>query len=515
MTDALAQPQSKAELQRWAPNLFGRQWQVFNSQKRVTLVTGSRYSGKSISVMHTIVRWAVQTPGSRTAIFAKSLSLAKDGGVWQDLIDIVLPSWFEGPHGIHFTTKDKNKVPGPTQDGQTRVPLFRISDMCGGESEFKLFSINNDDEVASKVKGKRFSTIYFAELSMFKDRKILGMTLPQLRMEHLQPRPGEPDPYHHWIADTNPDEDLGTDSWIYKIWYQERHDANHPYPEFRDQLNVIEMPVEENPYITPYQIQELEAMCAGDDMLMDAYRRGIWPTRGGRKYHFRGIYLPSKHVVGNHEEGDQIEVHETSTTLFSGWDTGTVNHAVVLLDKCMFFCGDKERAYWSVLDEYVCLQEQTELSEVVDSVMNKMRVIELRHGHRFGWVHWSDNSALTMWNPTHGSFDSTEITACSGGTIHLQGVVKSKGSVGTRIRLLRRLLKEGRIFISARCVRVQEMLDKIKQSPKENQEIQPHDKLKHVFDALTYPIMMESLGDMEDGLLNSEPGPKLAQMISL
>ncbi|NQU81275.1 MAG: hypothetical protein HQ543_07125, partial [Bacteroidetes bacterium] len=72
------------------------------------------------------------------------------------------------------------------------------------------------------MKNKEFSMIWFIELSMFKDRRILSVTLPSLRLKHLRPKHGEPDTNHQWIADTNPDEELGNKSWFYDEWYVRR-----------------------------------------------------------------------------------------------------------------------------------------------------------------------------------------------------------------------------------------------------------------------------------------------------
>lgn len=502
-------PVRPPEQEVWSPKLFGKQWDVFNSYKRIQLVCGSRRSAKTWACVHKICRHLFETPGARVGFFAKSVKVAKDGGVWQDLLDIAIPEWLAAGIGFEFTTFDQNGIAGPKQDAQTRTAYFRIRNMYGGESECKLFSIEHDHEVASKVKGKRFSMIFFSELSMFKDKKIMTVTLPSLRMAHLTPKEGEPDIYHQWLADTNPDEELGDRSWFYEVWYKDRLDPNFKWKNFQSNLGLIEMFLHENPFTTPEQIEELEASCHGDECLYDSYVRGVHGEGSAKRDRFfTGIFDPAVHVIGNDQDDtNQIDVHEDTKLLMTGWDLGGRNHAAVILEPwfrdVVDVKGTTVRACFSVLDELLVLGEQITLDDFTTEFMKRMKAIEDRWERNppFRWEHWSDDSATTVWRPTTGSYDYMEVQAASNGAITLQGVVKPWHSVASRVRIVKMLLRQKRLWISSRCVATIDMIRNLRRGDTEKEYVL-NDKHKHIFDALTYPIFMRVCDELID---NSVP----------
>lgn len=485
----------------WHPDLFGKQWDVFNSRKRILLVCGSRKSGKTWSVLHRIVRHLWETPGARIAFFAKSKSLAKDGGTWQDLLEITMPEWRAAGIGFDYTSKDSSGHLGPKTDSMTRAPYFTTTNIHGGESEVRLFSIEHDQEVASKVKGKRFSMIFFSELSMFKDKRILTITLPSLRMPHLLPEKGKPDVWHQWVADTNPDEELGDRSWFYKVWYVERLQKTHKFKNFQKSLGLLELFMEDNPYVTEDEIEELAATCDGDPALVDSYVKGIH-GEGGRRRHkfFADIFNRNFHVIGGgNGEGDQIDVMETSSTLLTGWDLGLKNHAAVILDQWHKMMPNPrhsrdsnapesiKRPCFSALDEQVYIDEEIDYDEFTHLFLEKMDGLEKRWKRIFNWEHWSDDSSTNVYRPNIGSFDYTQILAASQGRIRLLGVEKGPNSIMARVRILRMLLVQRRLFISARCVKIIDMVKRLRKGDKDSEYVM-RDEHKHVFDALTYPL---------------------------
>lgn len=499
---------------------FNKQWQIFNSRARILLVSGSRLSGKTWAVLHRVVRHLWETPGARVGIFAKSKGLAKEGGSWQDLCERTIPEWVNAglvtPTGMPFeiTTKDKDGTPGPKTDGETRSAYIRVRNYYGGESEARLFSIDNDHDVASKVKNKSFSMIYFIELSMFKDRRILSTTLLQLRMPHLKPKKGEPDIYHQWIADTNPDEDLGDQSWFYDEFYRKRMATRDPKDrlgQYYDWMEVVEMFTNDNPYATEQERIILEGSCEGDPALFDSYVLGIHGQAGRKRDRwFAPWFSKNAHVIGGGEgEGDQIDVQKSSVVAYGGWDIGSsVNHAAVLLDRWYVQVDTglkdsngqpifREVSYWGVLDEVVSINERIGLGELTQEVMRKMQAIERAHGGALHWIHWSDDSALNVWRASSSTYDYLEVMAASNDQITLQGAEKPDGSVRSRVQILQRLLKENRIFISARCEKVIAMLEGCQKGEKDKEYVR-WDEHKHVFDALTYPLFMESREELFD-----------------
>lgn len=514
-TSAKPKQSAAPEVTIWTPQLFGRQIEIFNCRKRVLLVCGSRKAGKSWAICHRICRHLWETPGASIGFFAKSVKLAKDGGMWQDLLSYGLPEWIAsgivGQTGQPFeiTTIDSSGNPGPKQDAQTRTAYFRIRNMYGGESECKLFSIEHDHEVGSKVHSKRFSMIFFSELWMFKDKKVLAATLPALRMPHLMPQPGQPDLWHQWMADTNPDPELGCKSWFYDVWYKERLDPNHKYPKVRDNLELIEMFIEDNPYATDYDREELATFCAGDDCLYDSYVRGVHGEGASKRDRFfAGVFDKTVHVIGNaaDPDEDQIDVHASSDILLTGWDLGGRNHAACILEPWFrtveTLRGPVVRACFSVLDELLVLGEAIGLDDFTVEFMRKMEKLEDKTGRTdLKWLHFSDDSATTVWRPSSQSYDCMEIEAASGGKIILKGVSKPAGSVEARVRIIKQLLRQKRLWISARCEYVIEMILNLRRGDTDREYVMG-DKYKHMFDALTYPLYVRVIDELLD---NADP----------
>lgn len=493
----------------WTPNLFGKQWDIFNSRQRILLVCGSRKSGKSIGVEHRVCRHLWETPGARIAIFSKSIKLAKEGGSWQTLIESVIPQWIAGGYGFNFTTHDSDGVPGPKQDSVTRTSFFRVRNYFGGESEARLFSIDHDDDVAFKVKNKEFSMIWFIELSMFKDRRILSVTLPSLRMPHLRPKDGEDDTNHMWIADTNPDEELGAKSWFYDEWYQrriqdfaksenkqERDNASNLNTYYKS-FGLIEMFTSDNPYITHQEMIELEGSCCGDPYLYDSYVLGKHGDGGQRtKLHFADVFNRNQHIVGQGEGPTaEIVVSKETSMLHTGWDIGGVNHAAVILEKRLVRFAGKIVSMWCCLDELVMIDDrETDIAGFGAQMLMKMDDIETVAGRKFEWRHLADESATTVWRPTSASYDYIEIQKGTHNRITLEGVNKPEGSIAVRVRLLRKLIREGRFFVAFRCEKIIDMLENIS---KGKTDLVPSNKWKHPFDALTYPLLTESIEELD------------------
>lgn len=481
----------------WVPELFPKQIDVFNSRSRILLVSGPRHSGKTWGVVHKVCRHLWETPGARVAMFSKTIKSAKDGGVWEDLVGFAIPEWIAA-------NLESAVVPGvtfdytvpPKLDGQTRTLYFRVRNMWGSESELKLFSLDYDGEVEVKVKGTRFSMIWFSELTNFEDRKVLVTTKQQLRMPHLRPD------QHQWIADTNPGED-GPDSWIYKLWYQEKDmeisasmtdEEKLTFSEFQKQLGLIEIMLDDNPYLSEEKKREIKGDYSYDKDLYARYVEGKWVTGATKGRHFGDVFRESLHVVGDASalDDDDWEVALPSDScyeLICGWDLGDANHAAVIMEKITV--GNK--IHWLVLDELVIVRGQTSIEEFTLAFMEKMRTIEAMAGKTFHWRHWADESAM-RYRSVVDDMDASVVMRASGGEIILEPVPKRPEDVKRRVHMMRRIIFEDRIKISANCKDVIQMFKKLRQG-KTKAEYVSQDDHKHPFDALSYAVLMESAWD--------------------
>ncbi len=482
----------------WIPRLFPKQLEVFNSKARALLVSGPRYSGKTWAVLHKVVRHLWETPGARVALFSKTIKNAKDGGIWEDLISYTLPEWFNANlmgqnEDITFEYTVEPKI-----DGQTRTLYFKVRNYYGGESELKLFSLDYDQDVQAKVKGTRFSMIWFSELSNFLDRRVFTITKQQLRMPHLR------DDQQQWIADTNP-ADEGADSWIYKVFYEERlldeppiqfqtEEEKDGFRAFQKQLGLVEIMIDENPYLTPQKKMEIKSDYHYDPELYAQMVEGKWTGAGGNKKCVFYDVFKKQHVIGdasalNENDWEIIIPSENCIELITGWDLGDTNHSAHIMERIVV----GNETHWRVLDELVVIGQKVSISDFTYAFMEKMDFIEKSLNKKVMWRHWSDDSA-SRYRSAVDDMDSNIVRRASEGRIDLIPVHKPDGTVLKRAHLLRRLLYENRIYFSANCLRTIEMLKRLRFGKTKTEPIE-RDKHKHPFDSLTYAILMESAYD--------------------
>lgn len=481
----------------WIPDLTPKQVDIFNSQKRALLVSGPRFSGKTWGVLHKVCRHLWDINAARVGLFSKTIKSAKDGGVWEDLLNIAIPEWQRSGIGFEFTTVDRNGNPGPRTDNVTKTSYFRIRNRWGTESELKLFSIDYDDDVEHKVKNTRFSMMWFSELSNFRLRKVFDASYVQLRMPHV------PEEEHQWIGDTNPDEE-GEDHWIYQLWYMERLQKDHPDPQFQSELGLTEVLLDHNDRISDSQKNRIKGLYRHDQELYDRYVHGIWVKGHGKKgRHFSEFFRPAIHVLGNASSPNRSDWNivlpsKDCTNLVSGWDLGNVNHAAIFMEKRLW----QDCWVWLVIDELVHVGEEMIIPDFAMIAQKKIHKLERVIGKKPVWSHWSDDSAFNMFRATSDSYDYLEVQNATGGEIQLEPVRKAQGSIAKRIQVAKKLLHQNRIRVSAHCTETIKMFKNLRRGEKETEVIAKNDPNKHVFDALTYAILMETGMDLVDSLDN-------------
>lgn len=467
----------------WQPTLSPKQAKVTNCRKRYLLVSGPKKSGKTLGCCHKVVDHAVRTDRGRVAIFAKTVKTAKDGGVWSDLVDIVIPEWLASDTGIRMVTP-------PKVDGQTRQLYCELSNRKGNKSRIVLNSLDFDGDIEEVIKGKRYSMIYFNELSNFKSRRVFDISIDQLRCVHL--------PYeaHQWMADTNPS-DEGEDSWIYKLFYVERSMEDHPDPTFRNDMDLIEVMIEDNPFLNDRERANLIATFRHDEDLFNRYIKGIW-TSSASDSHFHDIFRPEIHIVGNNssvyeKEWDIMLPQDDCELMITGSDIGSsINHGIAFLEPARI---DGVTVY-KCLDEIVRTGEKIGLAELTDQWLERMDYWERVVGKKLQWRHWSDKSAFDAYRSAAETYDYSFVLKHSNGRLDLMAAPKFKDSVRQRVDTTRRLLFEDRLLISAKCVKMLTMMRSLKRGTGAANYVDRGSIHKHPFDALSYPLMAEAPMDL-------------------
>lgn len=492
------------------PKMFPKQVEVFCCRARALLCSGPRLSGKTRAVLHRVVRHLWETDGARVGMFARTLKSSKDGGSWSLLHRPktgILAEWFDARIGCYYTS-EVNGVPGVKVDGITRTPGFKIRNKFGGESEMLLFSLDNDDDVEAKLKELEFSMIYFSELDKFGDRRVVTVALASLRMGHLTYE------QQQWIADCNPAEE-GDLSWIYRLFFLERnmtyaeyraHQAKEELPvlpqedftAFYGSLQVIEILPEHNVFVDPRQLQEVRVACGADAGLFARHVLGKWIWGGGdRSRHFRQAFNKARHVVGDASatnEDEWIVILPTSNCfeLVTGWDLGDTRHAAAIMEKTLNASG---QGCFALLDELVIIGEECSNEAFTEEFMLKIKALEDLVGRMLDLTRaWSDRSSIERYSATGDTYPYKQVYAASKERIFLQGAQKPRPRV--RVKLMKELLAADRFKVSAHCVHAIEMFRDLKKGAHEEDYVVA-DKNKHIFDAITYALLMELAEELE------------------
>jgi len=477
----------------------------------ILLLDGGRKTGKTHGVIHRAIRHLWELPGARGALVVKIVRSATDGGVWNDIIgsDIVpggeMQKWID-PGLTEYTTQNKFGGPAVT-DSKTRSIYFRIRNMHGGESELRIFNLEHDHDVGPVMKSTRFSMIWISELTNFRDRNVLKSSWEQLRMDHLKSW------QHLWMADTNPSPE-GEDDWIYQFFYKregiERPNTSRSagMEQYLKSIKKITFFLGDNIGMSETQREIQRANYADDPGEESRMVDSQWTKGHGNKgKHFADVFSRVVHVVGDGPgEKNQIALSKNTQSLFTGWDLGdTTNHAAGIMEKRIIptivkledgSTAAREISSWNIIDSMVHIGDEISTAQLGTEMLGKMRALEERYAKTFDWVHYSDDTALTRWRPSAATYDYLEILAVTDDAINLTGVSKPAGTLKKRVQLIRKLLRQQRLFVSSSCVEVIAMFEQCRQGAKDDDYVEwgPH---KHVFDWISYILIAELPNEIE------------------
>jgi hypothetical protein len=329
---------------------------------------------------------------------------------------------------------------------------------------------------------------------------------------------------HLFLGDTNPDLDLGAQSWIYHLWYEFRvadeETLLRMYPNvdpeihkpLQKSLRLIEFTVDDNLSLTEEKKAQLRSDFSSNDDLYAAYYLGKWVTASMDALFFK-VFRPSFHVVGELESASNPEPEvlvpkEGNFELILGMDPGPTNCASAILEKTTEIIeqpseenpNPKPVSVIKVLDELVVVGQDFDLIDYVEELVRKMEYweqVQDRPG-KIMWRQWSDRSVFDMKVAFSDRYWHQWIYAASNGKISLQAAERGKGSVQARIELFRKLLYDGRIFFSkTNCPSVIEMCGSIKRGKRVGELIARGSIHKHAFDCVTYAISSELFDEMQ------------------
>lgn len=257
---------------------------------------------------------------------------------------------------------------------------------------------------------------------------------------------------------------------------------------------AIHFDLDDNPYLTDAEKKDLYRDYQHDPAKLARYYYGKW-VRDSTNGVFSDVFSFNLHVVGEWDESlpeDDQELLRPAPKTYAidvGLDIGDVNTSIHFgvprFADATILCYD-------IIDEIAFLGEKvplTEISELIEGRMDYWEAYckaELKLENIL-WRFWSDPSSM-QYKSSAGSTEARIIEVYSKGRIQLTPVVKGEGSVKARLNLLRRMLFEERVFISAKAVRTIDMLRSLKKGKSQTHIIDRTSKWKHSFDSLTYML---------------------------
>lgn len=474
--------------------------------KKFVLLSGPRYSAKTVGALVIVCDHAWNTPQADIAVTTVSQSVGIESGVWQQLVESILPKYMALGQGMRWVRE-------PFVSSVSKKPTCIVSNKHGGRSKIQLESLKDEKEVEHRFKSKNYTMMYVPELSNFKRRKTFDIWAESLRSLHLK------DNEYLFLADTNPADD-GDESWIYHIWYIH---ANQTYAEycifqaerglpmipqeqfevFKKSLGLMEFEIADNIFATKQRIGELTARYAHDQDLYDRYIRGIW-VKASVTSIFAKQFKPNIHVLGEaktpgNPDPEVLVPQDSTWELCVGWDPGnSSNSAAVIFEKFIH----QQRSVFAALDEVVIVDTDHTIDEFTHKVLARMLWWEEFMGRNFSWKHWSDRSVFDMQEPQSNRYYHQLIHSASGGQITLMAADRGRGSVAHRVDLMRRLLFENRFYVSKTwCPQLIQSLKTMPPNKNDPNTIPKGSKYKHVFDALTYGVASESYGEITQTLV--------------
>lgn len=504
----------------WSPRLFERQRDVLMNETHILLVSGPRFSGKSIALSHKTIMKAWDIYEANIGIVVSSYKVATGGGSWHDIVKAAR-EWAnaavtsEYGHTFEITTVDpETGKPGSKLDKDSRTPYMKVRNKFGTESTIRLISIDNENEIEEKTKSGKFQFIWVVELSNFKSRKVLTQYENLLRPDeynHIDPESKTYLPYEKCqiVADTNPAED-GKKNWIYRwFWLKDKDVVPDEYRQsvenFSKKMAYEEIFIKDNTYLPKDKYDDLVGMYAGDPELFQRFVLGEWPDGSlGKAYMFGDVLTEALMIDG------EIEIDELTETLIGGWDLGVRNKAFTLLERKI----TEGRTVWCVLAEVVYIASEVSISEFTREVMSIM--IELTEFYKkkranfrgFKFEHWSDSSSWNQSISDDVGTEAVEVYNASNRQIELRPVDKPAKSVECGCQIIRKLMREERFFIGNNTPQLKKSLQNIKRSSKAGKTLDVGDPLKHACDAIRYPIFAFEVDEM----MNSPVQAKIKNM---
>lgn len=485
--------------QPWEPRLMPKQKKAFDSKARYLLAHGEKGSGKTMGLLHKLVRHAYENQNALCLILVRVKSMATKGGAWDKLTQEVLPAWRDGNRdkegklidsglGIEFTDVK--------MDSQHNEYLW-VENRFGGWSVVILISAPHAVQLRQRIRGYEPSFVLVDELTSCDSAQYLVAVAAQVgRRRGIK--------IQQYTAACNPE---GPSHWVYKKWFEECYDETTG--DWDPDFEQIHIPISENAANLPDgYIENLDKVYRGDPIERARMMHGEWIDRPAADAIFRDVWIAELHVKP-HPKSSESLIPLPDYPIIVGMDPGNSYNAFIFEQYIL--------NRWLIFDEIVISRRRIRYDVLVPAVLrrvafwsNTIKDRALAKGKTVDVpvVYVSDNSAFNQFRAASGSYDVLDIekiAARHAPALGLQPVKvrqapKFKGSVPARTRLTMDLLAQNRIIVSARCKRVIRMFERLEPEAQDPNKYDPEAALTpkrsdyiHTFDGLSYPILTQSI----------------------
>lgn len=515
----------------WTPMLSPKQQEAFDSPARFVLCDGEKGSGKTIGLLHKMVRHCWENNNALGLILVRIKSMATKGGAWDKLVHHILPRWkegnreptcIEGPDGKMIRNPKANSLIDEGLGIEYSDVLFDsqhneyiwVENQHGGWSMIVLISAPHANQLRDRMRGYEPSIALVDELTSCDSIEYLRAVAIQIgRREGI-------DGPQQYMAACNPE---GPSHWVHKVWMEESFD---PITGLWDpDYHRIHVPIADNrKNLPPGYLENLEKLYRNDPIEAARMLRGEWVDRQSGDALFKDIFVESMHVMPVRPSLERI-LPNPAYPIIVALDPGAANNAFIFMQ----WLPVENAMKWVVFDEMVYVQRRIRYDILIPAVMRRIKFwndfmfsphAESASGtaqKRFRVVWCSDNSAFNQYRAAQGSYDVADFEKIANvakspgekplheklGLARMKVVAAPKfsGSVQARTRLVMDLLGATNLIISAGCPRVIEMFNKLESEPQKANT--PHDPdlamtpkrsaHLHPFDALCNPILTASI----------------------
>lgn len=467
------------------PTLTTEQLVYYNSPALYCLAYGERFSGKTYVAAHKLVRHVFHHWNALAVIVVGVRRQGTDGGILHTIMNEILPEWAANVPGFEHS---EMKLDSASKDAYVWV-----KSRMGCWGQIKLVSVPHGTNLAERFRGTAPSYIHVEELTMMPNEGYFTVLMQQLGR-----RPHIPYAAQQYVCTANPE---GPSHFVYKHFFiNPKKEDGTTDPNYA----AIHLPIHSNPdpRAQDYFLKVKDAT-KHDPVEYQRLVLGVWVERESGTAIFVNHFDRNIHVKGDFAKREFL-VPKRGTPITVGLDIGDVNHGIAFLQDR----STDEKRIWMAFDEIAVTGQNVSLDQLVPSIMDKCQYWGDTLDYDFTFQFISDKSAFNRFRSASGSYDHLMVERLSRELkeqqparysrlrkpIKLIECPKPPGSVAARIKVMMNLLAREEFYVSAKCVRMIEMLAKM-----ESEEDEPFVPSRkgghiHIHDATTYALYYHALG---------------------